>query len=631
MSYSSYETSLPRHVASLAHYADIPCFWRCAQTLRRTLAVWPAADYKEGSFLTRRDRLSLACSGRQLPARRPSISSSSPFSGLSSVSCSSSCPQAAIALPVPFHPHATRRVRPGRDNPRQPEAGAINGIVRGGMDNHILSTASVRGKEAAATVITIDRPWPNPLLPQGLLETPLFPRPAANGTPIKGESSAFEGQLAAFTTGLGGSLGLRGRLQGRRWSWGQLHGASGAGGGSGGALPSRGGARRLRSGGCPPPSPLPFCQLPGNSSGLPCPGSTPAHREPAAAGGWKLPLPPPAGRRHPRTHQRGSLTSPVAPALTRHRHRSPARRHAAPGDRARTGCRRRAGGARPAPRTPGCSTALRPPGGSSSERPAGGARPGAAPALQCRALRAQRPPAPRTGGGSGVSLPGAAASAAASPCRHRSIAWPLPADVSVEHGAATAPARLPSCSTQFWSPGGSSEPWKGRRRACAAPGLQYQNLVAWWQQRARHGAPLRMRGCGAAVPNFGRLVAAASTARRANAHARLRSCSTEIRPLGGSSEHGTARRRACAAPQLQYRTLPPGGSTRSPFPSRAPAGRELSDAPAQVAPSRDRNYLLGCQGSRFSALFPLAAQTVIFIASCTKKHPRGSSTSALCG
>ena len=406
MSYSSYETSLPRHVASLAHYADIPCFWRCAQTLRRTLAVWPAADYKEGSFLTRRDRLSLACSGRQLPARRPSISSSLPFSGFSSVSCSSSCPQAAIALPVPFHPHATRRVRPGRDNPRQPEAGAINGIVRGGMDNHILSTASVRGKEAAATVITIDRPWPNPLLPQGLLETPLFPRPAANGTPIKGESSAFEGQLAAFTTGLGGSLGLRGRLQGRRWSWGQLHGASGAGGGSGGALPSRGGARRLRSGGCPPPSPLPFCQLPGNSSGLPCPGSTPAHREPAAAGGWKLPLPPPAGRRHPRTHQRGSLTSPVAPALTRHRHRSPARRHAAPGDRARTGCRRRAGGARPAPRTPGCSTALRPPGGSSSERPAGGARPGAAPAPQCRALRAQRPPAPRTGGGSGVSLPG---------------------------------------------------------------------------------------------------------------------------------------------------------------------------------------------------------------------------------
>ena len=191
-------------------------------------------DYEEGSFLTQRGRLSLACSRRQLPARWPLISSSLPFSGLSSFSRSSSCPQPVSALPVPFHPHTARRVRPGRDNPRKPEVGTVNGIPRGGTDNCGLSAASGRGKKEAVTVTIIACPWPEPLLPQGLLETPLFPCTAANRTCVKGESSTFKDQLAAFTTGLGGGLGLRDRLQGRCWSWGQLHGVSRAGGGLGG-------------------------------------------------------------------------------------------------------------------------------------------------------------------------------------------------------------------------------------------------------------------------------------------------------------------------------------------------------------------------------------------------------------
>ena len=237
------------------------------------------------------------------------------------------------------------------------------------------------------TIITTARPWPEPLFLQGLLETHRGPACCLHDR-AWGQPGAT-GQASGEVLELGAAArGERGR--------GRLRGSSGKLG------------RRPASalGGCPPPSPLPFYQLPGNSLGLPCPGLTPAHREPAAAGSLKLPLPPPAARRHPCTHQRGSLASPVAPALTRRQDRSPARRHAAPGDRACTGCRRRAGGARPGARTPGCSTALRPPGGSSSERPAGGARPGAAPALQCRALRAERPSAPRTWGGSGVSLPG---------------------------------------------------------------------------------------------------------------------------------------------------------------------------------------------------------------------------------
>ena len=210
--------------------------------------VWPVVHYKERSLPTRRGRLSLACSGRQRSARWPSVSSSLPFSSFSGFSRGSSCPQPVSAPPVPFRPHTTRRVRSGRDNPRKPEAGAVSSIPRGGMDNRVLTAASGTGKEAAATVITIDRPWPKPFLLQELLETLLLPRTAGNSTRVTRESSPLESQLVVFTTGLGGNLVLWDRLQGRCWSRGQLHRVSGARRGSGGALVSRGGAPPLRLG-----------------------------------------------------------------------------------------------------------------------------------------------------------------------------------------------------------------------------------------------------------------------------------------------------------------------------------------------------------------------------------------------
>ena len=60
----------------------------------------------------------------------------------------------------------------------------------------------------------------------------------------------IEGQLATVTTGLRGDLGLQDRLQGRCWSWGQLHGVSRAGGG---ALLSWGGTQHLVQGVVRPP------------------------------------------------------------------------------------------------------------------------------------------------------------------------------------------------------------------------------------------------------------------------------------------------------------------------------------------------------------------------------------------
>ena len=72
-----------------------------------------------------------------------------------------------------------------------------------------------RGKEKAVAVTTGGRPWPETLLLlQGLPETPLFPRAAAAAasTPVQEESGTGEGQLAAFTPGLGGGLGLPDRL-----------------------------------------------------------------------------------------------------------------------------------------------------------------------------------------------------------------------------------------------------------------------------------------------------------------------------------------------------------------------------------------------------------------------------------
>lgn len=137
--------------------------------------------------------------------------------------------------------------------------GAVNGIPRGGTDNRVLRAASGRGKEVAATIISLNPPWVKPLLPRGLLEMPLFPMQlpptAANGTQIKGESSTFEGQPSRQ------GLGLQGRLRGSC---------------TGGA-----GLRRSSSelGGCPPPSLLPFCQTLGDSLGLPGSSSPPMDRQ----------------------------------------------------------------------------------------------------------------------------------------------------------------------------------------------------------------------------------------------------------------------------------------------------------------------------------------------------------------
>lgn len=145
----------------------------------------------------------------------------------------------------PFSPPHHEGSKAGKRQPVQ--ANAVNGIPRGGSNNCILSVASRRGKEAAVTVTTIDHPWPEPLLLQGLLETPLSPHPAANSTRVKGGSSAFKGQLAAFMTGLGGPhLGLLDKLQGSCCSWGQLHGAYDPGESSGGAPASWGGTWHLR-------------------------------------------------------------------------------------------------------------------------------------------------------------------------------------------------------------------------------------------------------------------------------------------------------------------------------------------------------------------------------------------------
>ena len=189
------------------------------QTLRCTLAAWPAADYEEGSFLSRRGRLSLACSGRQLPDGLPFLPLYPSLASLSSFSRGSSCPQPASAPPVPFRPHAARRARPGTDNPRKPEAGAVTGSPGGGRDDRVLSAASGRGKEEADTVITTDRPRLKPLLPQGLLET--RGRPACHRHDGAWERPGATGQAS----GEGLELGAAAR-----------GGASGAGGGSGGAL-----------------------------------------------------------------------------------------------------------------------------------------------------------------------------------------------------------------------------------------------------------------------------------------------------------------------------------------------------------------------------------------------------------
>jgi len=99
-------------------------------------------------------------------------------------------------------------------------------------------------------------------------------------------------------------------------------------------------------GGCPPPPLLPFRHLPPKAPGLPAPDSPPAHQQPAAAGGSKLPVPPPSGCHHapPRPPEGSPRLTPGLCAPPPPRHPRPPRRHAAPGHRACATRRRRARG-----------------------------------------------------------------------------------------------------------------------------------------------------------------------------------------------------------------------------------------------------------------------------------------------
>ena len=187
------------------------------------LVAWPAVDYEEGPLLTRRGRFSLACSGRHLPARWCLISSFLRFSGLSSFS--SSCPQPVHASSVPFHPHITRRARPGRDNPHKPEAGAVNSLPRGGTDNRILSTAS-GGKEAAVTITTVDGFWRHCSFPALLLTAPTLRENQAHWRASLPPSRQVLGAAWGYGTGFRGGAIARcscmgqagpGESQGELW------------------------------------------------------------------------------------------------------------------------------------------------------------------------------------------------------------------------------------------------------------------------------------------------------------------------------------------------------------------------------------------------------------------------------
>jgi len=90
---------------------------------------------------------------RQLPGKWHSISSSAPFSGLSSFCHDSSCPQPLSAPPLPFRPHAASTARPGTHSPHKPGAGAANGIPRAVTDKRVLSAAPATQTEAATTAL----------------------------------------------------------------------------------------------------------------------------------------------------------------------------------------------------------------------------------------------------------------------------------------------------------------------------------------------------------------------------------------------------------------------------------------------------------------------------------------------
>ena len=194
----------------------------------------------------------LAAAGGSCRLDPPSFYSSAafPFPGLSSFSRGSSCPQPVSAPAVPFRP--CHEENEAKGNPPKPEPDAVSNSPgeEPTPEASVLPLGEGKNEQLLPSGMTVALLRQDPLLLQELLEAPLFPQPQANGTCIDGEESLFRGQLAAVRTGFGSSLWLQDRLQGRCWSWGQLHGVSRAGGG---ALLSWGGTQHLVQGVVRPP------------------------------------------------------------------------------------------------------------------------------------------------------------------------------------------------------------------------------------------------------------------------------------------------------------------------------------------------------------------------------------------
>lgn len=200
-------------------------------------------DYEEGSSHAHRGRVSLACSGRQLPARWPSVSSSLPSCGLSSFS--SSRPQPVSAPPVPLRSRAARRGRPGRDSPREPEAAAVNGIPGDERTAALTAWPLAEGRRQQRPLLPRLHPGRSPSFRRGFRgRTPLLPRAAANCTRVKGDSRTHRrASLPPSRQGWGAACGCGTGFRGGAAAGGSRRGRAGPGEGAGGAPATRGGAR----------------------------------------------------------------------------------------------------------------------------------------------------------------------------------------------------------------------------------------------------------------------------------------------------------------------------------------------------------------------------------------------------
>ena len=215
----------------------VASFWLWIQSLPRTLVIRSAEDYTE------RDPSSpgeAGCLCLQLEAAAGWI----PF--ILFFSCFT------FFWPLQLQPRqllstaSKRSENEAKGNPHKPEPDAVHNIPGEELttESSALPLGEGKSKQLLSTGVTAALLRQEPLLPQELLEAALFPRTDAKGTCIDGEQSLFKGRLAAMRTGFGSSLWLWARLQERCWSWGQLHGVSGAGG----VLLSWGGTRRLFQG-----------------------------------------------------------------------------------------------------------------------------------------------------------------------------------------------------------------------------------------------------------------------------------------------------------------------------------------------------------------------------------------------